>query len=179
MARLLAISKPVALLQLLWGAVVVYAASDGATSVAEYLVYFAGGCLFVGLTGLLAVACLWARRVPRAFAIQTIVLIAVFFTVSLDLAFGARFLVSRQSLEEAVRQISAGTESKDRRWVGLFRVRQIDTAQGAEGVVRFILGDCGLDECGVVYSARGQPPRVDEDLYRPMGGPWWHWQRSW
>lgn len=179
MDRLLAIAKPVALLELLWGAAVVYVASDGAISVPEYIIYLVGGWIFVALTGLLALACLWARRVPRAFVIQTLILVGVFVAVNLDLAFGARFVVSRQSLEELARQIAPGTESKDRRWVGLFRVKEIDTARGADGVVRFVLGDCGLDQCGLVYSMRGQPPRVGEDRYRPIGGRWWRWHRSW
>lgn len=179
MDRLLRIAKPVALVELLWAASVIYGASDGSPGTGELIIYIAGAIFFGLVTAALAAACLVTRRLPRAFAIQTLVLLGVFAAVSGGLAFRARFAASRQSFEEVARAIVADENGRGPRWIGLFRVQAIDTARRADGVVRFVLGDCGVDHCGVAYSPRAQPPRVGEDLYAPLGGPWWRWHKSW
>ena len=63
--------------------------------------------------------------------------------------------------------------------VGLFWLREAEVLP--QGVVRIITTDCMFDDCGLVYSPAGVPPRIGEDMYEALalGGPWYHWWRGW
>jgi hypothetical protein len=107
-------------------------------------------------------------------------LFACFALVWTGGAFRLRFALSRPALERYVR--SAGEEKVDGRFatrkrVGLFWLRESEVLPG--DVVRMITTPCMFDDCGVVYSPAGEPPRIGEDSYRALGGPWYHWWRSW
>jgi hypothetical protein len=95
-------------------------------------------------------------------------------------SFWVRFQCSRPALNRYVQSaspmIASGTFTPGVR-VGLFWLREAEVLP--DGVVRMITTDCMFDQCGVVYSPRGAPPVVGEDTYNALGGPWYHWWRSW
>ncbi len=169
----------------LWGCVALVTASDG-TSVLDYIFYFFGGLVFGTATIAIAIVLLvlglkrherLVKIYPYAFMIQSIFLAVVFLGVSFDLAFAARFAVSRSALESAAANVRSGVMPREPMWVGLFSVNKIDMAGSS---VRFIIGECGLtDHCGVVHSPSGEPPAIGEDWYVHMDGPWWGWRQSW
>ncbi len=78
----------------------------------------------------------------------------------------------------AMAQIEPGTgwDLEKSEQVGLFTVREVDRHGDC---VRMITSKDFLDDAGLVYCQAGQPPRIGEDQYRHLWGPWWHWHRSW
>ncbi len=70
----------------------------------------------------------------------------------------------------------AGWDLEKSAQVGLFSVREVDRHGDC---VRMITAKDFLDDAGLVYCQAGQPPRIGEDSYRHLWGPWWHWRRSW
>lgn len=169
---------------LLWGSVALVTASDG-VSILDYMFYFFGGLIFgtgtVAIASVLLVRGLKRRErliklYPYAFVVQSIFLVIVFLGVSFNLAFAARFAVSQSALESVAVNVRSGVMPPVPMWIGLYRVKEIDMAGSS---VRFIISDCGLDQCDVVYSVEGTPPAVSEDWYEHMKGSWWAWRRSW
>ena len=59
--------------------------------------------------------------------------------------------------------------------VGLFWVSE---AQAAGLCRRFITTRVFMDDAGLTFCPVGEPPRLGEDSYRPLGGGWWVWSRS-
>ncbi|MFN0009437.1 MAG: hypothetical protein ACKVXR_16185 [Planctomycetota bacterium] len=167
-----------------WGAVSLVVSSDG-QSLVEWMLYFFGGLVFGILTvatGVVLVARgtrsglpLW-RILPAPFVLQLLFLFFVFVGVSFGLAFRARFAVSRPALEAAALDVRSGSHAPAPGRIGLFHVAEIDRAGDS---VRFIVGEAGLDHCGLVHSPRREPPVVGEDSYEHLQGPWWFWHRSW
>lgn len=174
------------ILQVVWAGWLIYRASEGGLSMLVYLGYVYGGALFAVtlvvwvVTGVFA-ASARERRVGRslgrpAVRFQAAVLVLVFIVVPSDAAFRARLAFSKSALRAVASSAIEGFRSEQSRWIGLFRVHEVDKVNGA---VRFITAECGLDDCGVVFSPAGPPPRVGEDSYDDLGGGWWHWHRSW
>jgi hypothetical protein len=169
----------------LWGSAELLAASDGGMSVLEYLSYFYGG-LFFGAAGVAVGALVVIRNIRRRVSLDTVLplpvtlqvafLAVVFLGVSFDVAFRARFRLSRSVLQSAVDDIRSGRREPGPGWIGLFRVREVDTPGSS---VRFITDDSFFDDCGFAYSPAGEPPVVGEDSYSHISGPWWRWNRSW
>ena len=95
------------------------------------------------------------------------------------LLMGARFKVSRASLMNYVKQAQSGQvragEHKPKR-VGLFWVYRTEVEREK---VWLITSDCGLDECGFVYSPHQKPPVRYEDNYVRFLNGWWLWHQSW
>jgi hypothetical protein len=60
--------------------------------------------------------------------------------------------------------------------VGLFWVSE---AQAVGLCRRFITTRVFMDDAGLAFCPVGEPPRVGEDSYRPLGAGWWVWFRSW
>jgi hypothetical protein len=121
------------------------------------------------------------RRVRRLLA-EPLALLLCFAFVWSGAAFWVRFTISRPWLGEFVLtaspSIASGSFTPGTR-VGLFWLREAEVLP--QGVVRLITTDCMFDDCGLVYSPAGIPPRIGEDIYEPLalGGPWYHWWRSW
>lgn len=91
--------------------------------------------------------------------------------------FYLRFFLSKSSLSAYATNLALQTNSKADQRVGLFLVRETETR---DGTVRLITCDDGMmDHAGLVFSPRGKPERIGEDIYAHLTGPWWHWQRSW
>ena len=125
---------------LLWGGAALFGASDGAPSMPEYISYSLGGPLFGVATLATAVALLiqGARRrretrhlIPLPVLLQSAFLVVTFVGVRFDLAFAARFSVSRGALEDAADAIRAGHRPAQPGWIGLFRMREVNTAGSA------------------------------------------------
>lgn len=175
-------------LEAIWGLYVLGYASDGAWSIADQLAFVYGGIAF-GLFGaaFFAVHAVRARRdtarpglrrflTMRVLA-QPLFLGLVLLGAGTELAFRARFAVSRGALERYAAAMPAErTEQLGARWIGLFHVRSVDRAGES---VRFFTGPCFLDDCGVAFSPAGEPPRIGEDSYEKLTGEWWRWRRSW
>jgi hypothetical protein len=169
----------------LWAGWVLVAVSDAGVALPFIFVEFFGGVFYAGLTVtflFIFIARAIRRREPLrravvpALRIQMTLLAMVAVGATTDLAFVARLKVSQGSLERAAHEAYAGRLPITPRRIGLFAVREVDVIGHA---VRFLTTDCGLDECGVVFSERGEPPVKGEDGYRHLQGPWWHWHRSW
>ena len=120
------------------------------------------------------------RRRLRRFAVWPALLSFCFVFVWTGLAFQVRFLASRPALDRVAREaipMAPPAELSPGRRVGFFWVRESEVLPG--GIIRIITTQCMFDDCGLVYSPNGEPPRVGEDTYRQLGGGWWHWWRSW
>jgi hypothetical protein len=169
---------------IVWGSIALVGASDGAMSMLDYLLYVYGGIIFGAVT-LVTVSVLLFRRVRRRhrvrapvrrlLVIQTVFLLGVHVGVSFDLAFAARFRMSRAALTRAATEIQSGRRTLRLGWIGFFNVREVDTVGRA---VRFVTGTCMLDDCGLAFGPDAQPPAVGEDRYARLAGPWWYWHRS-
>lgn len=60
--------------------------------------------------------------------------------------------------------------------VGLFWVSEVQ----AVGLCRrFVTTRVLMDDAGLAFCPVGDPPRLGKDSYRPLGGGWWVWRRSW
>ena len=105
-----------------------------------------------------------------------------------DVAIYVRFVASRPALEKYVRDAQRArtgsalaewtrTNSRSVAWVGLFRVSETEALN--DGTVRLITGSCMFDDCGLVFSPRGAPLRIEEDWFEHLVGRWWQWRRSW
>ena len=119
-----------------------------------------------------------ARYVWSCLALPLALLIAL-IAARTDAFLSFRVLLSSHALAAAAADVgpSHGVDSEWKpRWVGLFRVSE---AESLAGGVRFITTECGFDDCGVVYWMTGSPPRIGEDYYAHLYGPWWRWHRSW
>jgi len=95
----------------------------------------------------------------------------------------ARFYLSQPALHDYVEGVRAGRvpPSRDRerpRTVGLYAVQRTELLPG--GAVRIVTCDTGMgDHAGFAYAPSGKPPRLGEDSYTRIGGPWWFWYESW
>jgi hypothetical protein len=75
--------------------------------------------------------------------------------------------------QEVMSQPSTSTPDR----VGLFPITRVERFKGG---MRFIVGEGGfLDEGGFAYSPKGMPPRLGEDHYSHLEGPWYIWVESW
>lgn len=112
---------------------------------------------------------------PAAFALSVLLVVG-------GVPQRTRFLLSASALQSFVEEVRAGRvaafgASKSARQVGLYRVKEAEVLSG--GIVRFITSRDGLDDAGFAFSPVSEPPRVGEDSYSHLSGPWWQWHRSW
>ena len=160
--------------------------SDAGLTVPVLLVLTWGGVALLGLWSLRFTVYIVAtkgapepRRLRRLVVGPALVLLC-FGLVWSGLAFQVRFLVSRPALDRVAREarpmVPRGELTPGAR-VGLFWVKEAEVLPS--GIVRIITTPCMFDDCGLVYSPGGEPPRIGEDTYRRLGGAWWHWWRSW
>jgi len=169
-----------------WASYVLGLGSDAGLTVTVAIVHWWGGLALLGLSAVwLALHWLATREAPERRHLARIVLVPTvlalcFWVVETGLAFRCRFLLSRAALSRFVQEarpliLSGGFSPHVR--VGLFTIREAEALP--HGVVRLITTECLFNDCGLVYSPEGRPPVVAEDVYFPLGGPWWHWGRSW
>lgn len=118
-------------------------------------------------------------RIALRWLWEPLTIVGCWAIVLTGIAFPLRFAASRPALDRYVAHIEQQGDATPSAGeiVGLFRLREVDVLPG--GVVRLITTTCMLDDCGVVYSPNSAPPRIGEDVYRPLSGGWWHWFRSW
>jgi hypothetical protein len=169
-----------------WAVYVLALGSDAGLTVPVLLVLVWGGVGLLLLWGLyLGVHVLATRRSPQRRHVRWLLagpalLLLCFAIVWTGAAFWVRFFISRPALDAYVRRASPeslGGSFKPGLRVGLFWLREAELLPG--GTVRMITTQCMFDDCGVVYSPSGKPPRLGEDHYSSLGGAWWHWWRSW
>lgn len=90
--------------------------------------------------------------------------------------FRVRFFASRPSLARIAEAAPASEPTASRRRIGLFVV---DRVQVAQGQVEFVVY-CGLfSTCGIAYVPPGRPADLQGANARSLGGPWYHFRRSW
>ena len=90
--------------------------------------------------------------------------------------FRLRFLASRPSLARIAEAVLVSEPAASRQRIGLFVV---DRVQVAQGQVEFEVS-CGLfSGCGIAYVPLGQPAQLQGANARSLGGPWYHFRRSW
>ncbi len=189
------VPRPTASLVLsaLWFLAVALVASDAGVNIAAVILFVYGGILW-GLLWLIRVS-VWthlvrhgkrpAMRGARAgihWGSEPAVFMLTLVLVSSGALQQARFYLSYEALQSYAEDVRAGRVSEQphgqpARSVGLYSVTE--TERLPNGVVRFITSPDGFDDAGFAYSLAGRPPRVGEDGYRPIRGPWWFWYRSW
>ncbi len=108
---------------------------------------------------------------PVAFAVAIVV-------ATTDIGFCGRLWLCETEVARFARTVQPQTdwESQKSARVGLFAVTEVDRHGDC---VRMITAKDFLDDAGLTYCPVGQPPRIGEDSYRHLWGPWWHWHRSW
>jgi len=124
------------------------------------------------------------HRSMRYWATEPLVLILTVALAWSGVFDWLRFIASLPALNQYARQVRAGQvdmafEFKHpARAVGLYQVTMTELL--ADGTVRIITSSHSLlDEAGFVNSTNNPPPRVGEDIYRPLYDHWWYWQQSW
>jgi len=171
---------------LVWSGMVLWSGSNSGLPLPHALFFLLSG-LGLGAWWVCAFAFLpeWRRnsrnsktkRLP--YLIPGPLLIGIVLCIWLSgTAFRVRFSLSQAALTRYVQALPPGTTRAYSGRVGLLDIQEEERLPG--GVVRLITSeDRFLDHAGVVYCRAGMPPVVGEDSYQHLGGPWWHWRRSW
>lgn len=156
----------------IWFAVSLWLGSNSGMGLPGLLLsVYGGGALLIAWAAAFALAYGFHRSFRRPW-LEPVAIVAMWAGTYFGVFFEVRFLLSRPSLD---RYASARIARNGQR-VGLFLARETEVLP--DGVVRIITTDCGLDDCGLVFS-RGIPPRIGEDQYERLSGNWWRWWRSW
>jgi hypothetical protein len=168
-----------------WAVVTLVKSSNGGGSILFYAFFVFYGGLFwlVSWIYLLALgvvrlrSTVWLKRFSFFVAAQLLVFGFGQWAAQSEVPFRARFFLSRAALERYCTALTSGHMDRSRRYVGLFEVMETEQRTNC---VRLITGQVGMgDHIGVVYCPEGKPPRVGEDGYRRLTGPWWIWYQSW
>jgi hypothetical protein len=178
----------------IWCVFILVAFSDAGFGIGVFLGLFGGGAVWAFVWSVRVGVVLWRQRkgslpaVPtrqmwRYWAIEPVVL-AVTAAIGLSgVLLHLRLQLSMSALESFASDVAAARVSTRKlgfpaRWVGLFRVREVELLD--DGVVRLITCEAGmLDEAGIVHSPKTSPPIISEDAYSHLSGPWYRWHRSW
>ena len=112
-----------------------------------------------------------AWLVAPALAILSIV--AVFTSLPVV----ARFYVSLPAMNSYAEAFVDGTSDRHPSWIGTYPVKEVEPIPGG---MRFLISGAEfLDEYGFAYSPDRRPPRIGEDNYVHIRGPWYVWEQSW
>ncbi len=102
--------------------------------------------------------------------------IATYLAFLSPIPFDARLAASRGGMTAAAAEILTDADAEPA-WIGLYPVARIDRYENG---FRFLIWGSGfLDPVGFAYASEGEPPRIGEDRYEPLGDGWWHWTESW
>jgi hypothetical protein len=126
---------------------------------------------------------LYQRSLPtkRAWAHWLVIPVAAAAAVALwqsSAPLHARFAVSRPAMDDLATQLASSREtSAPNQRLGLYWAEDIERVEGA---VRFHVASSGFgNNAGFVYSPAHAPPRVGENTYVHLAGPWYLWEESW
>jgi hypothetical protein len=161
-----------------WLLAVVVTHSDAGVPFPIWMVLFVAG-LVVGLWCLARTVWAFAgareaRR--RGLLLSSMVLLGI-LTAAIPWPLAIRLALSASSLRRDGPAAAAQDDGRVNAWIGLFHVRE---AARFGDELRFLTSECGLvDQCGIVYSPAGRPPRRGEDTFTHIYGAWWHWYQSW
>lgn len=118
------------------------------------------------------------RRMALRWLITPGIFAAMCISLILRLPLYASFFVSLPSMNQTAQQcmtITGAPPSISR--IGIYPVSKLETFAGG---MRFIVTGSGFfDAGGFAYSQNGPPPRIGEDYYRHLWGPWYEWRESW
>jgi len=165
---------------MLWFAVVVVTFSDAGVPFPTWLAvsFFGVGLTIVSILGF-AVTYRRIPRNPRSWILTFVMIVSGFALAQSSQLLRIRLYLSTKALQNGgpvLETVPSDILFKQGRWIGLFRVREFEQF-GSE--LRFITNECGVvDNCGVVFSPDGPPPRRGEDSFSHLFGPWWHWYQS-
>ncbi len=102
--------------------------------------------------------------------------IATYLAFLSPIPFDARLAASRGGMTAAAAEILTDADAEPA-WIGLYPVGRIDRYENG---FRFLIWGSGfLDPVGFAYASEGEPPRIGEDRYQPLGDGWWRWTESW
>jgi hypothetical protein len=177
-----------------WCVFILVAFSDAGFGLSVFFGLFIGGAVWAFVWSVRLGVVLWrqrkgsvpvvtARQMWRYWAVEPVVL-SVTAAIGLSgVLLHLRLQLSMSALESFAAEVAAGRVSTQRRdaparWVGLFRIREVERLD--DGTVRLITCEDGmLDEAGIVRSPKSDPPVIGEDTYSHLSGPWFRWHRSW
>lgn len=184
---------PVVVLVIAWFVFVVGCFSDAGSGFFPPLVLFFGSLLWGSIWLVRLIVSLvrqWRGSVPRQilrhaalyWGLEPAAILLCGVLALSGILCHARFRLCRPALDAYVTDVVAGRVQPHgygtpKRWVGLFRV--IETELQPDGVVRIITAREYLDDAGFTFSPVSPPPRIGEDSYYHITGPWYHWHRSW
>jgi hypothetical protein len=174
-----------------WFPLLIYFLTDGAPSLWDYFLYDIGP-KFIAITSLVFLLLYLKIKGIHFQSLLSLLRRPIIYLVLLNFLgsylisrypdaplFEIRFRLSQEALENFSQQRLLDNDPSTIRWVGLFLLYDIDV-QGSS--VRMLTGGCHLfDDCGFVYSPRGEPPIIGEDIYdkMPFAQKWYYWHRSW
>ncbi|QPP07481.1 hypothetical protein G4Z16_15040 [Streptomyces bathyalis] len=119
-----------------------------------------------GLRGVLRDWARWAA-VP-AVATVAVVLVST----------GAPLRAGLHLAKPTMTEFATDRDAREPAWIGPYPVERAERLDG--GGARFLIKYAGfLDGSGFVYNPGGPPPRIGEDFYEHLHGPWYAWDESW
>jgi hypothetical protein len=157
-----------------WALTILVCGSNSGVTVLALLVVVYGAGLTLLLWLITLVVSMIRREHSWRLLLQPVLVIAALAAAYTGLLFRIRFFASKPFFVSYVERPVAGERAQR---VGLFVAKETEVLP--EGVVRIVTTDCMFDDCGVVFSSKGVPPRIGEDSYQSLGDGWWRWQRSW
>jgi hypothetical protein len=171
---------------LLWLLAALFYTSDAALDLPPFFILLGGAALLL-CVGLARAVLAYRQRAGKPPLSRRELLAWAAFPVALLIAFVAAWsgagLRLRLALSADALRAYPATASPDTHGsfksppvrIGLFWVSE---AQAVGLCRRFITTRVFLDDAGLAFCPVGEPPRVGEDSYRPLGGGWWVWLRS-
>lgn len=119
--------------------------------------------------GLRGVLLDWARWA----AVPAVVAVAVVLVST-----GAPMRAGLHLAKPAMAEFATDRDAREPGRVGPYPLERAERIEG--GGARFLIKYAGfLDGSGFVYSPGGPPPRIGEDYYEHLHGPWYSWTESW
>jgi hypothetical protein len=113
------------------------------------------------------------RGLARWAAVPTIVVVVAFLVST-----GTPMRAGLHLAKPAMTEFAADRDARKPGWVGPYAVERAERLEN--GGARFMIKYSGfLDGSGFVYSPGGPPPRIHDDYYEHLHGPWYSWVESW
>jgi hypothetical protein len=170
---------------------VIIACSDAGISFAAVMVALFGGLLWGAVWFIRFIS--WSvgirsgsakvmpiRREVFYWGVEPAALVLAVFLVGSGQLSLVRFRLSESALQMYIEDVRAGRVATfgslaPSHRIGLYTITETELLPN--GIVRFITSADGIDDAGFAYSSTSEPPRIGEDSYTHLTGPWWHWRR--
>lgn len=113
------------------------------------------------------------RHWARWAAVPTVVVVT-----SVLVSTGTPLRAGFHAAEPAMTEFAADRDARPPGWVGPYPV-EAEHLDGGGARFKIKYSYLDLNGSGFAYSADGSPPRIREDYYEHLHGPWYSWVESW